>query len=88
MSHLIPCPHCGASTAEYHSIGETGEVNCGSCQAYTWGETQEEAEAAWNLRTGSEALVEEILRLKKLLGNTTATLHGLTNSLQEGLAGS
>jgi len=51
MSDLKPCPFCGASDA---SIVGSWIVCCGSCQGYTWGETKDEAEAAWNRRVDHE----------------------------------
>jgi len=54
VSELKPCPFCGAETANCEPIDSgpdsAWEVNCGLCQGYTWGETKDEAEAAWNQR--------------------------------------
>jgi hypothetical protein len=55
MADLKPCPFCGADTACSERIGDSYELQCGSCQAYTWGETDEAAVAAWNRRSRMES---------------------------------
>jgi hypothetical protein len=57
---LKPCPFCGANTAkvindwampEAPDCGHY-EIECGTCQAYTWGATLDVAAATWNRRPG------------------------------------
>lgn len=51
VSDLPACPFCGATTAAASDDAGPWEVVCGSCQAYTWGETEAEAVAAWCRRS-------------------------------------
>jgi hypothetical protein len=64
-----PCPFCGANTACSEHIGNSYEIQCGSCQAYAWGETYEEAVATWNRRTSVQvgADAEQRFRLARVL---------------------
>lgn len=57
MSELKPCPFCGAATAAINDDHAEGapdcghyEIECGSCQAYAWGETLEKVSSTWNRR--------------------------------------
>lgn len=58
MSGLKPCPFCGTETAvvnDDHAMPDLPdcghyEIECGSCQAYTWGEELDKAILTWNSR--------------------------------------
>lgn len=56
---LKACPHCGSRGASSFDNGPW-ETLCGMCPSYTWGETKEESEGAWNRR------VEDEIDLRKL----------------------
>jgi hypothetical protein len=51
---LLPCPFCGYKQPILYAIDTCNdsawEVNCGQCQGYVWGETEEAAKEAWNKR--------------------------------------
>lgn len=56
-SNLLPCPFCGCKEHRWGNEGEHishgYEVRCDGCPAEVWGQTRDEATAAWNRRVSA-----------------------------------
>lgn len=84
IKKLEACPLCGKDDArlirdfqnKYDSEESHTEVECGTCGAYAWGETEEKAIACWNNdRRGEFARNVDFLAIIPLAGCLINLMH-------------